>query len=85
MTQPLRAIFNQFTRLAKVKAGANASHGETTTSEPILFEMHLDKHEEPSHSKAPEGYQKELEIHRIEVQIQRDLAWKYARLNSVIK
>lgn len=89
MTQLQRTIFNRFMRTTKANAGdqteTRASHAETTTSEPILFELSLDKHEETPYSKVQEDFQKQLVIHQIEVQIQRDLAWQYARWYSVTR
>jgi hypothetical protein len=77
MTQPLRTIFNRFIRPTNAKTGdqkTRASHAETTSSEPILFELSLDKHEEIPFSKVQEDFQKQLVKHQIEVEIQKGLA-----------
>jgi hypothetical protein len=89
MTQPLRTIFNRFIKPSNAKAEnqtkTRASHSETTQSEPILFELPLDKHEEIPFTQVQEDFQKQLMNHQIKVETQRALAWQYARWNSTTR
>lgn len=89
MTQQLRTIFNRFMKPTNAKARdqteTRASHAETSSSEPIIFGLPLEEHEEKPYSKVQEDFQKQLVMHQIEVQTQRDLAWQYARSNSITR
>jgi len=74
MTKPIQTILNLFIRPPNAKENhieARTSHANTISSEPILFELSLDKQEEtPFSIVQEEDFQKQRAHHLTEVELQ---------------
>jgi hypothetical protein len=73
MTQPIKTILNLFIKPPNAKENhtkTRTSHPDTISSEPILFELSLDKPKVTPYDTVQEDFQKQRPHHLTEVELQ---------------